>query len=101
VRVHVECAPWIVVDTVRLVRVGAAADADAQDADRKTIAPSPLPSGALAADVTFDLRVPASDAFFVVASGRVPMSPVLGGDDAEILPFAMTGALWVDVPVRR
>ncbi len=100
-RVHVECAPWIDVDTVRVVRAGATADADAQQDDRKTVQLKPLPSGALAADATFDLRVGANDALFVVASGRVPMSPVLAGDDAEIRPWAMTGAVWVEVPGRR
>jgi hypothetical protein len=99
-RVHVECAPWVDVDTVRVVRAGAAADADAQQDDRKTVRLQPLPSGALAADTTFDLRFSASDALFVVASGTHPMTPVLAGDDAEIRPWAMTGAVWVDVPRR-
>ena len=56
-------------------------------------------AGALAADASFTLRAAADDAFVIVASGARPMSPVLGaasGADAEITPWAMSGATWVD-----
>jgi hypothetical protein len=51
------------------------------------------------ADVEFALRFDADDAFFVVASGTKPMTPVLGRDGKtgeDLLPWAMTGAIWVD-----
>jgi hypothetical protein len=92
-KVHVECAPWVDVDTVRLLR---ASEAAAQSEDRKDVKLIPVRSGAHAADVTFATRVDADDALFVVASGSKPLSPVLSGDEREILPWAMTGAIWVD-----
>jgi hypothetical protein len=91
VKVHVESAPWVVVDTVTVVR--------AMSPDRpqtKPVVEKPNAAGALVADVLFDLRVSGDDAFVVTASGARPMSPVLAGDDREIVPWAMTGALWVD-----
>jgi hypothetical protein len=91
VKVHVESAPWVVVDTVSVVR--------AMSPDRpqtKPVVEKPNATGALVADVSFDLRVSGDDAFVVIASGARPMSPVLAGDDREIVPWAMTGALWVD-----
>jgi hypothetical protein len=45
------------------------------------------------------LRFDADDAFFVVASGTKPMVPVMGRDSKSadvMLPWAMTGAIWVD-----
>ena len=58
--------------------------------------------GAVGADVAFTLQASKDDAFIVVASGRRPMTPVLGAagthdeDAAAILPWAMTGAIWID-----
>jgi hypothetical protein len=55
-----------------------------------------------AADVEFVLRFDADDAFFVVASGSKEMAPVLGAESdakrgsGDMLPWAMTGAFWVD-----
>jgi hypothetical protein len=91
-KVHVECASWIDVDTVRLLRASEAAPAFEDKAVKLTA----LPSGARGADVSFDARVDADDALFVVASGKRPLSPVLVGDEQDILPWAMTGAIWVD-----
>jgi hypothetical protein len=91
VKVHVEAAPWVAVDTVRLIRASAPDKPIVQ-----AVALRPVPSGALAADVVLTLRAAADDAFVVVASGSKPLSPVLGGDEKEILPWAMTGAVWVD-----
>ncbi len=97
VKVHVESAPWVVVDTLRLIRAGAP---DARDAaSSQPIVEKPNPAGALAADATFTVRASRDDAFVVVASGTRPMTPVLGagaGGDAEITPWAMSGAIWVD-----
>jgi hypothetical protein len=91
VRVHVESAPWVVVDTVTLIQVTAPSKIET-----KSVVEKPHGGGALAADVSFDLRATADDAFAVIASGARPMSPVLAGDDREITPWAMTGALWID-----
>jgi hypothetical protein len=94
VKVHVECAPWIEVDTLRVMhaREGAAEQS-------KVVKLVPTKSGARAADAVFTVRVDADDAIFVVASGSKPMTPVLaalGADPKEITPWAMTGAIWVD-----
>ncbi|MGO9838202.1 MAG: CehA/McbA family metallohydrolase [Polyangiaceae bacterium] len=91
VKVHVESAPWVVVDEVSLVRASAP-----DKPDTKRIVAKPNESGALVADVSFDVRATADDAFVIVASGTRPMSPVLAGDDREIVPWAMTGAIWID-----
>jgi len=112
VNVHVESAPWLDVDTVRIVRSdGAGRDDDAHQGageERRAVklVASPKRAQVLAVDVSFTLRFDRDDAFFVVASGSRSMSPVLpqgeavdaaaSGDDAERLPWAMTGAIWVD-----
>jgi hypothetical protein len=97
VKVHVESAPWVVVDELRVVRASAP---DAVEASlTKRIVEKPNAAGALVADTTFALRAQADDAFVVIASGTKAMSPVLGAADgagAEILPWAMTGAIWID-----
>ena len=62
-------------------------------------AEAPNAAGALAADAVFTVRASADDAFVVIASGNKPMSPVLGaaaGADAEITPWAMSGAIWIE-----
>jgi hypothetical protein len=97
VKVHVESAPWVVVDELRLLRASAPDAAAAAMSQR--ITEKPNAAGALAADASFTLRTSTDDAFVVVASGARPMSPVLGaaGDaQAEITPWAMSGAIWVD-----
>ena len=101
VKVHVECAPWIDVDTVRVARArevaGDAGEREAKArANTRTVKLAPTKSGARAADVTFVVRADADDALFVVASGARPMTPVLAGVASEIAPWAMTGAIWVD-----
>jgi hypothetical protein len=99
VKVHVETAPWVDVDSVRVVRASAGAR---EEAKAVTLKGAPR-GGAAAADVQFALRFDTDDAFFVVASGIKEMAPVLGagGTDAkrgsgDMLPWAMTGAFWVD-----
>jgi hypothetical protein len=96
VKVHVESAPWVVVDTLRVVR---ASDPDAKDdADVKHLVETPNDRGAIGADATFVVRAKADDAIVVVASGSKTMTPVLGEgtDPAETTPWAMTGAIWID-----
>jgi hypothetical protein len=92
-KVHVECAPWVDVDTVRVMR---ASEATPSREDQKAVKLAPLPSGARGADVTFVQHGDVDDALFVVASGSRPLTPVLAGDGHGILPWAMTGAIWVD-----
>jgi hypothetical protein len=92
VKVHVECAPWVDVDSVQLVhaREGVAPST-------KSVTLAPLKSGARGADTTFTVRADSDDAVFVTASGHRPMTPVLAASDAkEITPWAMTGAVWID-----
>ncbi len=108
VKVHVECAPWVDVDTVQLVRVsddsgftpqGASVERVEKVADKRQVSHVkllPMASGARGADVVLRAHVSADDAVFVVASGSKPMFPVLAGNEAEIVPWAMTGAIWVD-----
>jgi antitoxin (DNA-binding transcriptional repressor) of toxin-antitoxin stability system len=95
VKVHVECAPWVDVDTVKVVRAR-----DGAPEVSKSVTLAPLKDGARGADVTFAaLRFDADDALFVVASGGktlAPVLPLLGGDPRDVLPWAMTGAIWVD-----
>ena len=70
------------------------------------------PSGAIVDDVEILLLRPSNGAVsrpkvlhalvsndtFVLAEvhGQKPLEPVLTGDPAEILPFAMTAPLWID-----
>lgn len=92
VRIHIESAPWVVVDEVHVVR---ALGADGPQ-DEAVVAERPK-GGALAADVVFTIRAQTDDAFVVVASGSRPMSPVLAASSTrEIEPWAMTGAIWID-----
>jgi hypothetical protein len=91
VQVHVECAPWVDVDTLRVIHV--------RDGAAEAVQPVklvPLKTGALGADATFTVVTRLDDALAVVASGSKPMTPVLSGDPTEITPWAMTGAIWVD-----
>ena len=90
VKVHVECAPWIDVDTVRVLRVMS------EDAPRASVKLVDTKSGSRAADVEVRITTSSDDAIYVVASGSKPMSPVLAGDPAELAPWAMTGAIWID-----
>jgi hypothetical protein len=95
VMVHVESAPWVVVQEVRLVRALAP-----DKPDVKRVVERPTPEGAIAADTTFVVSVAADDAFVVIASGTQGLAPVLGaGPDRaadETVPWAMTGAIWID-----
>jgi hypothetical protein len=106
VKVHIECAPWVDVDTVGLVRVRDATVPLDRGVDERHVKLVPIRGGAMAADVVLRTRVKEDDALFVVASGSKPMTPVLAGgggapgssgaDAPELQPWAMTGAIWVD-----
>jgi hypothetical protein len=102
--IHVERAPWIEVNEL-LLRVGGVVQT-------VPLAGNPGPTGALIDDVDAQLtRKPAAtppkggglraivyqDTFVVVeVRGQQPLEPVLTGDAAGILPFAMTAPLWID-----
>lgn len=53
-------------------------------------------TGALEAEASFVVRVGTDDAFVVIVSGNKPMRPMFRGEDDEISPWAMTGAIWID-----
>ncbi len=106
IKVHVESAPWVVVDHVDLLRASLTGGAGGVGVP---ITETPLASGAIGADTSFLLALAADDAFVIVASGKKPMTPVLGAappsgpdaaardaDAAATMPWAMTGAIWVD-----
>jgi hypothetical protein len=93
VKAHVECAPWVQVDSVRVLR---ASEAAPKPDEQKRVTLSPMASGAKGVDVSFFLQLETDDALFVIATGSKPLAPVLLGDGAEILPWAMSGAIWVD-----
>ena len=60
------------------------------------VTPKKDAAGVLTADATFTVRASADDAFVVIASGTRPMRPMYGGEDKEIRPWAMSGAIWID-----
>ena len=60
------------------------------------VVPKKTASGAMEADVTFTVRATADDAFVVIVSGPRPMKPMFSGEDRELLPWAMSGATWID-----
>ncbi len=95
VTVEVESAPWIETKHVHVVRVlgTKAGSRDRLDAD---LSPRLNKAGALASRATFDLPVDRDDAILVIVSGDKPLSPVLPGDPAEIRPYAISGAIWLD-----
>lgn len=103
-RIHVERAPWIDVNEL-ILRVG-------NVVQTLPLAGKPGPTGALIDDVEAQLLRPtraaaptgpglraliAEDTFVVVqVRGQKPLEPVLTGDAAEILPFAMAAPIWID-----
>jgi hypothetical protein len=104
VTIHVERAPWVDVSEL-VVWVGGVPGEPIPLAGRASA------SGSLVDDVTIQLarrrKLPAgkprtievAEDTFLVATvlGKRPLEPVLTGDAAEILPFAMTAPLWLDV----
>jgi hypothetical protein len=88
--VSVTSAPWTAVTKLKLVRVAK------NEPVEKEVTMHATPSGAMEATASFTLKVDKDDAVFIIASGEKPLSPVLPGDAAEIRPWAITGAIWLD-----
>ena len=93
VKVHVTTALYAAIDHLELRLAGSG---KVLGAASLAVTPKKDPSGALIADATFLVRAPADDAFVVIASGPKPMRPMYGGEDKEIRPWAMSGAIWID-----
>jgi hypothetical protein len=93
-KIHVEHAPWLALDRVRVVSARTGAELTASPA--LAWKPTPLPSGAVGQDLVTQVRFAEDDAVIVVAEGATPMAPVLSGEAKEIAPWAMTGAIWID-----
>ncbi len=92
VKVHVISTAFASVDhaEIRVAGAGAVAPASVALVSKRN------GRGALEADATFTVRARADDAFVVIVSGKAPMRPMFSGEDAEISPWAMTGAIWID-----
>ena len=93
VKVHVTSAPFAAVDRAEL-RVAGGAKIESKPV--VAIVPTKSASGAMEADVTFKVRAATDDAFVVIVSGSSPMKPMFSGEDRELLPWAMSGAIWID-----
>ena len=93
VKVHVVTAAFAAVDRAELRLAGSG---KVVGSAALPLAPKKDPSGALACDATFTVRAGADDAFVVMVSGGKPMRPMFDGEDREISPWAMSGAVWVD-----
>jgi hypothetical protein len=102
--IHVERAPWVDVSELVLWVSGVAGKPIALPGKTS-------PTGARVDDVSIQLVPSGKRAFagasdtieiaedtFLVATvlGKQPLTPVLTGDAAEILPFAMTAPIWID-----
>lgn len=105
-RVHVEAAPWVDVDTLEVLaidpgalRVTGLPSSEGKQPDivvRESLRLTAHPSGAMSTDRTLSFFASRDTAFVVIVRGTKPLTPVLAGDAQEIAPFAMTGAVWVD-----
>lgn len=93
VKVHVTSAPFVVVDRAELRFAGGARVAGGGVV---ALAPRKGASGSMDADISFSVTATADDAFVVIVSGTRPMRPMFAGEDREISPWAMTGAIWID-----
>ena len=93
VKVHVTSAAFAAVDHVELRLAGSG---KVVGASSLALSAKKEASGALTADATFAVRVTADDAFVVIVSGPKPMRPMFSGEDEEIRPWAMSGAIWID-----
>lgn len=92
-KVHVASAPFVVIERAEL---RLAASGKVVSPTPVSVTPKSTASGALEADVTFTVRVAADDALVVVVSGSRPMKPMFAGEDRELSPWAMSGAIWID-----
>lgn len=93
IKVHVASAPFAAVDRAELRMAGGA---KIESKPVVVVTTKKTASGAMEADVTFTVRATADDAFVVIVSGSRPMKPMFSGDDRELLPWAMSGAIWID-----
>ena len=93
VKVHVTSAPFVSVDRVEL---RLAAGGKVLTPSVVVLTPKVGATGALEADLSFTIRATADDAFVVIVSGTRPMRPMFSGEDREISPWAMSGAIWID-----
>ena len=101
VAVRVEAAPWVDVSEVeiRLVTAPKVIAKVESELPVQVIGPKPVAlkgTRSKTDEVRFRVTVDRDAAFVVIARGKRPLSPVLSGDPAEIMPFAMTGAIWID-----
>lgn len=94
VKVHVAAAPFVLVDRAEIRLAGTSKIVSAASIG---LTPAKGPSGAMEADVTFVVKAASDDAFVVIVSGARPMRPMFAGEDREISPWAMSGAIWIDV----
>jgi antitoxin (DNA-binding transcriptional repressor) of toxin-antitoxin stability system len=96
--VHVECTPWMSVEELVVRRaVGAKGDGEETLKLPVSLTKKERDGGTvLVADVPLRLTFAKDDAFVVIVRGAKPLAPVLGGDPTETLPYATTGAIWVD-----
>jgi hypothetical protein len=98
VAVEVESAPWVEVDEVAVVRASGSRVA------KRVVAKAV--GSVLRANVSFDVTVTEDDAFVVTASGTRALSPVLArtaadpAENKDILPWAMSGAIWIDARAK-
>ncbi len=93
VKVRVTTTTFTAVDRAELRLAGGG---QLLSASSVILAPRKGPSGALEADATFTVRASADDAFIVLVSGPRPMRPMFSGEDRELTPWAMSGAIWID-----
>ncbi len=108
-RIHVERAPWMDVSELVLLVDGVArapialhgqpsATGSLVDDLRLRVVRTGKKKGATAAkgEAAAPLEIGADTFLTVVVQGKKPLVPVLSGDPAEILPFAMTAPIWLD-----
>jgi hypothetical protein len=93
VSIHVASASFARVDHVSMKCVG---DASVLGPEEIAVAPTQRPGGAFEADASFTVKAARDDACVVIATGAVPMRPMFDGEDREISPWAMAGAVWID-----
>ncbi|MBX3188316.1 MAG: CehA/McbA family metallohydrolase [Labilithrix sp.] len=93
VKVGITSAPFVVVDKAEVRLAGSGKVVTASPV---TLTPTKSAAGVMTAEASFSIRASADDAFVVIVSGTRAMKPMYGGDDREISPWAMSGAIWID-----
>lgn len=89
--VHVECTEWAQASSLEVKF------AKAPSVKRSFVLTKDPLRGAYVANVPLTLRPREDDAFVVIVRGTKPLGPLLGPETSDMLPYAMTGATWVDV----